>query len=139
MQETLGVETKPIQLITKILPIMDHFMSTAFGDSKYFYGGRRRTLTGAGQGNVVSVNMCRYSSCIILRDIEKNNLGFFITSPLTEEIVRQLEISFVDDNNFASDENHAEKIVKILKRHTQLCKATAGRFQFDKTYFFSWR
>ena len=68
----------------------------------------------------------------------KNNLGFFITSPLTEEIVRQLEISFVDDNNFASDENHAEKIVKILKRCTQLCEATAGIVQFDNTYFFSW-
>ena len=40
VQETLGVETKPIQLITKILLIMDYFLSLAFGDSKEFYRGR---------------------------------------------------------------------------------------------------
>ena len=113
-------------------------MSTAFGASKEFYGGRGETLTGAGQGNVVSVNICRHSSCIILRDIEKENLGVLITSPLTKEIVQQLAIAFFDDNDFASDGKHAEKITKILKRCTKLYEATAGRVQFDKTYFFSW-
>ena len=69
VQEILGVKTKPIQFITKILPIMDHFTSTDFGASKEFYGGRGETLTGAGQGNLMSVKMCIHSSCIILKDI----------------------------------------------------------------------
>ena len=77
--------------------------------------------------------MHRHSSWIILRDIEKENLGVFITSQLTKEIVQQLAIAFVDDNYFASDGKHAEKITKILKRCTKLYEATAG-----KVYFFSW-
>ena len=80
-----GVETKPIQLVTKILPIMEHYVNTSFGVSKHFCGRRRITLAGTGQGNVFSVNMCRYSSCIMLREIEKENLGVFIKPPSTTD------------------------------------------------------
>ena len=59
VQECTGVETKQIQPVTKILPIMEHYVSSTFGVSKEFWCGRRTTLTGIGQGNVVSVSMCR--------------------------------------------------------------------------------
>ena len=103
VQESVGVETKPIKFITKMLPTLEHSMSTAFGVSKECYGGTGYPLEGAGQGNVVSVSAFRDSSCATLRETEKENLVVFITSPLTEEIMQQLEISLVDDNDFASD------------------------------------
>ena len=70
MQESAGVETNSIQLVTKTLTIMERYVRTAFGVSKTFFGGRRTTLARTGQGNVVSMNTCRDSSCIILRQIE---------------------------------------------------------------------
>ena len=53
----MGVETQPIKLVTKILPIMQHYVSTVFGVSKEFYGGSRSKLARTGQGNVVSFNI----------------------------------------------------------------------------------
>ena len=60
-------------------------------------------LAGAGQGNVVSGNICRDLSCLILKIIENRKLGVAIKSPFTKEEVQQLAIAFVDDNVFISD------------------------------------
>ena len=88
----------------------------------------------------MSVYTSRNSLFITLKSIEKENLGVFITSPLIEEIVQKLAIAFVKYNGFESDRKKCvEKMTKVLKRCTQLHNATAGNFQFDKTYFFSWR
>ena len=65
-------------LITKVISMMKNYVCTAFGVSEECYGGRNFLLGGKGQGNVVSGNMCRYSSCLILKDIEKENLGVMI-------------------------------------------------------------
>ena len=136
MQEVVGVETKIIQFMTKIVQIMEHYVSTDLGVSKEFYGGRRSTLDETGQGNAVSVSTCRDSSCMTLKGIEKENLGVFITLPLTKDSVQQLEMSFVDDNYFSSDEKKViAKMAKTLNKHTHLCEVTAGRVQFDKTHF----
>ena len=54
VQESVEVETKPIQLVTKILPIMEHCVSTAFEVSKEFCCGRRTTLS------VTSPGQCGY-------------------------------------------------------------------------------
>ena len=37
-QESVGVETKPIKLVTNTLPIIQHYVRTAFGVSKDFCG-----------------------------------------------------------------------------------------------------
>ena len=57
--------------MTKILPIMECYVSTEFRTSKAFYGGRRSILAEADQGNVISVNTCRDLSCVTLKDIGK--------------------------------------------------------------------
>ena len=64
LKESVGVESKPIMLITKVMPIMENYVCTAFGVSKECYGGRKMILAGTGQGNVVSGNTCRDSSCL---------------------------------------------------------------------------
>ena len=57
----------------------------------------------------------------MLKDIEKENLGVLIKSPLTTKIVQQLAIVLVDDNYFASEgKKVVEKITKMLKRCTHL-------------------
>ena len=69
---------------------MEHHDSTAFGVSKECYGIRMSTLTRGGQRNVVSVNIYSDSSFMILKDIEKENLRFFIKSLLTTKVVQKL-------------------------------------------------
>ena len=83
--------------MTKILPIVEHCVRSAFRVSKECYGGRGEKLARTVQENSVLVNTCRYSSCIMLRDMEKEHLGVFIKSTLTKESVQQLEITVVDD------------------------------------------
>ena len=70
LKESIGVETKSIQLMNKTLPIMEHRVSTVFGTRKEFHGGRRSILAGKVQGNVVSVNMWRDLSLTTLKDVE---------------------------------------------------------------------
>ena len=71
MQDSEGVETKSIQFMTKVLPMMENYVSIDFGVSKDFCVGREEKLAGAGQVNIVSVNMRRDSSRTIIRDKEK--------------------------------------------------------------------
>ena len=39
VEESIEIERKPIQLIAKVLPIMEHYICTSFSASKEFYGG----------------------------------------------------------------------------------------------------
>ena len=71
MQESVEVETKSIQLLTKMLPIIEHHVSTAFGVRKEFCNGRRATLAKAGQGNAFLVRTCIDPSRMPLRETEK--------------------------------------------------------------------
>ena len=50
---------KPIQLMTKILPITEYYVRSSFGVSKECYGRREEKLEGVGRGNAVLVNTCR--------------------------------------------------------------------------------
>ena len=119
---------------------MQHYVSTTFGVSKEFYGGSRSKLAGTGQEDVLSVNICRYSSFIMLKDSEKEELGVCIKSPFTTEQVKQLAVAFFDDNYFTSDVKKViDKMTKILNKHTRLYEATACRVKFDKTHSFSWK
>ena len=36
IQESVGVETQPINIVTKILTIMEHYVSSAFGVNEAF-------------------------------------------------------------------------------------------------------
>ena len=84
VQESAWLESKLILLVTKMLPIMEHYVRTAFVISQEFYGGRGYTLSRAGQYNVVLENVWKYSSWVMLRDIEKEKLGVVITLLLAE-------------------------------------------------------
>ena len=81
-------------------------------------------LSETGQENVVSVNICRYSSCIVLKDIEKKRFSSEISYSvcLIIMILHRME-------------KGSRKMMIILNKQTRLYEATAGRVQFDKIHF----
>ena len=83
VEESVVVKTKPIQLMTKILLIIEECVSTTFGTSKEFYGERRKILAGIGQGNVV---FSEFMQRLIVHNNKRHRerkVGVFIKSFLT--------------------------------------------------------
>ena len=70
----------------KVLPVMNHFICTSFSVSETSYSRLNKKQVGTGQGNGVSVNICRDSSCLVIKEIEIDNKGVIITAPITKEI-----------------------------------------------------
>ena len=58
VEELVGRDRRAIKLITKVIPNWEHYLSTAFGISKKYYGGEERNLAGTGQGNRFSGDIC---------------------------------------------------------------------------------
>ena len=71
VQESIGIQRKLIKLLIKVLLVMQHFVYTSFGISSISYGGNNEVQARAGQGNVVSVNICRDSLYLIIKEIKK--------------------------------------------------------------------
>ena len=78
VQESVRVKRKAIKLITKLLPVIEYHLCTSYGASSNYHGGCNNKQVGTGQGHVVSVNIYRDSTCIIFKDIEKEDLGIII-------------------------------------------------------------
>ena len=57
---------------------------------------------GTGQGNITSGDICRDKSCLVIKYVEKKNLGATIKSPKGKQVHRT-EIAFVDDTTFSSN------------------------------------
>ena len=53
-----------------------------------------------GQGYVLSANISRDSSCIVIADVQKNNDRVIIISPIAKIIMNELGVSFVGDTYF---------------------------------------
>ena len=52
---------------------------------------------------MVSIDVCRDSSCIMLKDAWKEKLEVHAKSPLAIDSVQQLAMALVDDNDFVSN------------------------------------
>ena len=71
VEESMGVDRKAIQLITKTVETFKHFVRTGFGISKRSHGGKDEILAGTGQGNMLSGAICRDQSCLVFKRLEK--------------------------------------------------------------------
>ena len=80
--------------------VHNHFLSTSFGISSIQYRGHLDLLRGSGQGNVLSSNICHDQSCFIFRDMEHDEMGVIIVTPITQQIIVQTALGFVDDSVF---------------------------------------
>ena len=61
-------------------------MSTSFRASREYYRGQRKELARIGQENIVLVNIYEDLLCIILKDMEKENLGVLIKLLISNEL-----------------------------------------------------
>ena len=70
IEELIRVEHKLMILFTKVLPRLEHYISTSFGISSGYYGGYNNTTDGTDQGIKLSWNGCRDTSCFIIKKPE---------------------------------------------------------------------
>ena len=64
-----------MKLFTKIMPVWQRYVYIGYRISSKYYSILEMDLVGTGQGKKFSVSLCRDTSCLIIRDIEKKNLG----------------------------------------------------------------
>ena len=59
----------------KVISIIQHHICTSFGISNQSYKGIDDPHAGICQGNIISGDICRNKSCLVIKYIEKKNLG----------------------------------------------------------------
>ena len=117
---------------------MQRHVSTAYGISDRFYGGEIE-LAGTGQGNKLSGDICRDISCLIIKQLEVQNLGICFLSLVTAVSILCSSISFVDDADLVVDRDNAtEEMQLMLNLYDTLHTATGGKIQEEKSKYFSW-
>ena len=139
VEESIGRDRQAIKLITKVIPNWEYHLSTAFGISEKYYGGEQRHLAGTGQGNQFSGDVCCDISCLIMKVIEKENLGMRLKSNITllEEFITA--VLFVNDADMITEgEKAEEKMQMILKIYNRLYTATGGHIENKKYKYFAW-
>ena len=140
VEESAGRSRKVIQLITKVIPNWQHFISTNFGISSEYYGGQNNKLAGTGQGNRFSGDVCRDTSCLIMKVIEQEKVGMRLESVITKRDEVITSVMFVDDADMVSEGENAEaNMQRILEIYNKLYSATGGYIEDKKCKYFSWK
>ena len=128
-------------MISKVIPLWRHYIRTGFGISNLYYGGELDPLAGTGQGNRFLGDVCRDTSCLILKEIENNNLGMNFESRITQESIQVAAVSYVDDNDLVSDgSNVVDKMNRSVEIFDSLHEATGGCVEESKSkvYAYQW-
>ena len=140
LEESVGRDRAAIKLITKVIPNWNHYVSAAHGISEKSYGGEDNKLVGTGQGNRFSGDVCRDTSCLIMKCIENEKLGITFKSGLTCQSVQIVAVMFVDDADMITEGVEAQdKMKRILKMHDDLHSATGRKIEEKKCKFFAWK
>ena len=140
IEESIGVNRNGMQLFSKIIPRWKHYIYTSFGISNMYYGGDDREMAGTGQGNKLSGDICRDTSCLIIKQLEKRNLGVEMTSKVTNHNELISAIAFVDDTDLVVEgENVEEKMNMMLNIYNKLYAATGGFIEVNKCNYFAWQ
>jgi len=135
VEEAVGVEREPAKLFARVLPVMNHYICTSFGISENYYGSDIFKLGGTGQGNSVSGAICRDTSCIIFKKIEKEGLGVIARLPLSFEEFTRCVIAFVNDIDFyTNNKDFQEKMQLLMDMYTRLYEATGGKYKRARSY-----
>ena len=113
-------------------------MSTAYGITDNYYGGEEKNLAGTGQGNCFSGDECRDTSCLIMRVIEKVNLGMKLKSHITSIKELIIAVLFVDDADMIEEGDEAEEnMQEMLEIYNRLYSATGGYIENKKCKYFT--
>ena len=140
MEESVGRDKAAIKLITKVIPNWRHYIRTGFGNSNEYYGGEYDQLAGTGQGNRFSGDVCRDTSCLIIKAIETKDLGMKFKSNISNETISVSAVVYVDDNDLVSDGQRVkEKMQTGLSLFNSLHEATGGCVEESKSKIFSYK
>ena len=85
-----------------------YYLSTAFGISENYYRGECDQLAGIGQGNCFLGDVYRDTSYLIIKEIERQELGMKICSKLTMKLAQIVAVAFVDNIELITDGEDAE-------------------------------
>ena len=140
LEESVGHDRAAMKIISKVIPNWKHYICTGFGISESYYGGENDRLAGTGQGNRFSGDVCRDSSCLIIRSIERKNLGMQFESKVYGEIILKVSVAFVDDNDMVADGEEVEEDMKvILNDYNDLHSATGGHIEEQKSKYYAYQ
>ena len=92
----------------KLILRWQRYIFTGYGISSDYYGGFENYLVGTSQGNKFLGDLCRDTSCLIIRDIEKRNLGIQFDDLFYEINYQVASVSFVNDMDLVSNRENAE-------------------------------
>jgi len=87
IEESVQRNREAMKLIMKVIPNWKHYSCTGFGISSSYYRGENERLAGTGQGNKFSGDLCRDTSCLIIREIKRKRLEMFIESNITKTAI----------------------------------------------------
>ena len=138
VEESAGRDRAAVKLMSKVMPNWQHCVRTGHGISVSYYGGEFDKLAGTGQGNRFSGDVCRDTSCLILKVIENENLGMNFDSNVTQKSMHVAAVSYVDDNDLVTDGvNVEDKMNKGVNTFNSSHEATGGLVEEKKSKFFA--
>ena len=127
IEESAGYDQLVMKLIAKIIPRWEYHISTGYGISSIYYGGKDSPLAGIGQGNRFLGDVCRDTSCLILKVLENRKLGITFKSCSSGLIVHKVAVIFVDDADIAANgDDTIKNIIEMLCMYNELYTATGG-------------
>ena len=131
-----------MKLYTKIMLKFKHYVSTTYGVSSNYYGGENESLARTGQDNKFSGNMCRDISCLIIKQIEEQQLEVIYTEELTKLLEQCTVVVFVNDADLATDEKTpkqaADKMQWMINLYNRLYGATGEVIESEKSKLYAW-
>ena len=82
--------------------------------------------------------MCYDIFCLIIKGIEKKNLGMIFKSTVSKESKQCVSVLFVDDTDLITEGENAEsKMQEIINIYKSLHAATGGKIEGEKTKFYT--
>ena len=100
--ESVGHNCNATALCTKIMPHLECYISIGCGVSDDCYRGKV-ALAGTGQGNKFLGDMCCNMSCLIMKQLELQNLGISFLSFITCVSILCSSVSFLVNTDLVVD------------------------------------
>ena len=116
IEEAVGRDRNAMLIFTKILPIQQQYICTGYRISEKWYGGVSAKLVGTGQGNNFSGELCKDTSCLIIKQIENLSIEFEFNSYFIKNIEQIVVLLFVNNTDLITNSKQNEiKMKKYLK------------------------
>ena len=85
------------------MPNLKHHIYLDFSISSNYYRGEESLLAEKAQENKFSRNLCCNTSYLIIKEIQRHQIGFKIKSDFSKEMVEKVAVAHADGNNFIAN------------------------------------